>query len=1192
MSGIKAPANWGIDIYNVINTMKIEGARLPLQEGAETTLDERGRVTVGPFSEEELNGVSGWALLYSVERDDEWDISLETTPPGGRTGEGLVYQTMTLNELDAAKAADEDFDMYNKCWLAWTITINNLVAGVDAVIRGTNGPSASEIAKPHDGSGDGWKEMQNAALGKGMIRGGWGSDFIDYIEDGGSFGDWRFSSNALRRNWAFPEGDPNNSMVIGSSTYVRFLFPKGNEKVGEQGYWHWGREKFSDSRYHDGHAKDMAGATLMKAPYMGDGVSGPDGAGFTLNELKAQIEVDAAFLRKRRDAVQARIMAYAMISESEDFDDDTMDRIEELQEEAEARDLTAAEREELTNLMSGINREGLTQRAEQQQRLNELRENGEAGEFAAAMRAQEQCFLIADIVNMSKLNIVTKKEYRVPDGPAAHMIHGEIGAMVSTLMFDPAYSAYYFMTPDKLSYLTPSIKLYQVLHEYYPTIGGEEADLAKPVDFEVPFFQHITQDSILDIMIGQEGRGGGVAIKNFDWTYQGSNPANSRRDIKATLVLECQNFSDLTKDRTVTLKDDSGNDFTHNWMYADLAIRRSRDHQQAPDVLYSQLKVVVGWGLKDLGSEGETMGFTHDELQAIKNSQMTMFLTIIDHSFDIREDGTVQFKIDYRAYIEGAFTSPEASVLVTPELLASQQERTEAMAALQEELADPAGTCRPEDMAEMRRRFTQAIQREKEQAHMALLKGLEGDTATDSRIYVREVDIVEMMNFMDNPFAGMNSANPGETALPDGQSRLHQPRRHGQANYLDNLEEAINFPSTVDFNNQESSNTSEMMESVYTEEEEGKLKIPYFFLGDLIHVALENIALADTTDPKKFDQTRLLLGPIEINDFTDPDIKYQINLADIPIAVTYFLEWFLNRIQAKQEVTWYLIDFIKDIIKNLVYKTLNSDDCFQGAIRQQANFQNLYLVGSDRAGTGKDPIQQLIDDPPGDLTREWKRLFIPEVYNPPLDPDLPLLSVDRSDEPIPSHEQYDYILLYAADPQPSHLDGDFEKDLAKGIYHFHIGTNKGLVKRIKFTKTDQPYMREARFMNQGYDGLSQLREPYKIDVEMYGNARIFPGMTVYVDPRGLGYELGQPADEGSKAWTLGLGGYHMVINAQHSIARGAFDTRINCVWVLRGSAGGETTQADGAETPARNTQNCEPLNNYGEPSGYTPSSES
>ena len=297
------------------------------------------------------------------------------------------------------------------------------------------------------------------------------------------------------------------------------------------------------------------------------------------------------------------------------------------------------------------------------------------------------------------------------------------------------------------------------------------------------------------------------------------------------------------------------------------------------------------------------------------------------------------------------------------------------------------------------------------------------------------------------------------------------------------------------------------------------------------------------------------------------------------------MEWFLRRIQAKQQVVWYLMDFIKDIIKNMVFDILNSDECFNGAIRQKAKFQNLYLVGGGTGGV--DPIQARIDAPAGTMTGNFKRLFVNEVTTG----NFPILSVDRSDVNVPSYDQYNYVLLYAADPQPANLRGDFEEDLSNGIYHFHIGTNKGLVKRLKFTKTDQPYLREARYFSQGYDGFSQLREPYKVDVEMYGNARIFPGMTVYIDPSGLGYSLGSPADDGSMAWTLGLGGYHMVINVQHSIARGEFSTRVNCVWVLRGSEGGETTQSDGADTPARNTSNCEPLNNYGPPSGYDPNAD-
>ena len=117
------------------------------------------------------------------------------------------------------------------------------------------------------------------------------------------------------------------------------------------------------------------------------------------------------------------MMAHALLMESDNADEveDQMERIAELQEEARERDLTQAEQDELSALQEAVTPAGLTQRAEQQQRLNEMEENGEAGEFASAMREQEQCFLMADIVNMSKLNIAAKKEYK--DGEMDYMFH-------------------------------------------------------------------------------------------------------------------------------------------------------------------------------------------------------------------------------------------------------------------------------------------------------------------------------------------------------------------------------------------------------------------------------------------------------------------------------------------------------------------------------------------------------------------------------------------------------------------------------------------------------------------------------------------------------------------------------------------------------------------------------------------------
>ena len=41
-------------------------------------------------------------------------------------------------------------------------------------------------------------------------------------------------------------------------------------------------------------------------------------------------------------------------------------------------------------------------------------------------------------------------------------------------------------------------------------------------------------------------------------------------------------------------------------------------------------------------------------------------------------------------------------------------------------------------------------------------------------------------------------------------------------------------------------------------------------------------------------------------------------------------------------------------------------------------------------------------------------------------------------------------------------------------------------------------------MNHGHDGLMQLSAVYKVTLEMFGNTIFYPGMYIYIDPRGIG----------------------------------------------------------------------------------------
>jgi hypothetical protein len=75
---------------------------------------------------------------------------------------------------------------------------------------------------------------------------------------------------------------------------------------------------------------------------------------------------------------------------------------------------------------------------------------------------------------------------------------------------------------------------------------------------------------------------------------------------------------------------------------------------------------------------------------------------------------------------------------------------------------------------------------------------------------------------------------------------------------------------------------------------------------------------------------------------------------------------------------------------------------------------------------------------------------------------------------------------------------------------------------IKFNKTDIGGLREARFENSFINqltGLAILSNVYDVEIKCAGNTMFYPGMKIYVDPRGLSPEMGNPARDGSISLT-------------------------------------------------------------------------
>ena len=174
-------------------------------------------------------------------------------------------------------------------------------------------------------------------------------------------------------------------------------------------------------------------------------------------------------------------------------------------------------------------------------------------------------------------------------------------------------------------------------------------------------------------------RGFGCGIKDFSFTYDGSNPFSAKKSIKAKLTIFASSFDELLKSRIGTYKITTHGPqdltvtrtATREYKYADLALKTGKMPQNKDietsakcqeiaqindnlEKLNFRLKAVIGWARPNgshslFTTTSESTG--RNVMDAINESYVTLNLTPTIHEFDIDEMGRVTFTINYLAYI-------------------------------------------------------------------------------------------------------------------------------------------------------------------------------------------------------------------------------------------------------------------------------------------------------------------------------------------------------------------------------------------------------------------------------------------------------------------------------------------------------------------------------------------------------------
>jgi hypothetical protein len=316
----------------------------------------------------------------------------------------------------------------------------------------------------------------------------------------------------------------------------------------------------------------------------------------------------------------------------------------------------------------------------------------------------------------------------MPRYEKTYLLDGPPSELVNKLTYVPGSEDFAKITVPEASSLVPMIRLFKISYN-----SKGELDRERP---EIPLIFKTFTDVDSDFMSGHGAGRSGVGIKSFDWQYNGTNPATVKNDITAKLVLYFQNFNDLLKEQE------------NGFKYVDLLVRTnptSEEDKEKPiegpnetgvvenksttegDSKYYEIKATVGWApnpdyARDFSNKPNLA-------KSIKNQQVSLFLTLVEHEFSVRQDGTFELTIDYRGRIDGIMMDKRADVILDGEV-------QRQVCKLTKELEEAKSSCFQDEIENIEEKIEDVKVRARFESHTKIFT----DLLQTGRIYYAKID--------------------------------------------------------------------------------------------------------------------------------------------------------------------------------------------------------------------------------------------------------------------------------------------------------------------------------------------------------------------------------------------------------------------------------------------------------------------
>lgn len=784
----------------------------------------------------------------------------------------------------------------------------------------------------------------------------------------------------------------------------------------------------------------------------------------------------------------------------------------------------------------------------------------------------EACFLMDYIDVISAFgqtkNAAGFKNFKTIDcdpqaGGGAHEI-------ISKLTSRDGLNQFINISPAALSVLQPKVRLFKQV--YGPE--NSKTPIAEP---EFIFADFYNRQDVESIFAGQKFRVGGVGLKDVNWKLAGTNPAEAEKVINVDLTFEFQAASDLLGNRMNsdgsikagnTAEDQSIVEMQANLI--DLILHppgfeesqgvKARLSSEAGEYVskFYRIRMDVGWAdpnLVDGKFPGMTAEASEDLRRELKKQEMSLILNLVSHKLDIQENGRITLSVEYIGALEESINGNSADILSIQDKLnkvktrgsffglfgggesyddvqAGLETKRQRIADMEEyieclklnETGEDEIDAYTDNIEDLQEEIADNLEDIEEMTSDA--RGLVYQqflSVLNEKVYTFDVDEDEIEDWIKSINA--ESERPSFDGLT---SRITSGAPDSADDAADAIDEAAEERSG------DIEDVNDVIETAKDEAEDPeKGYISFLFFGDIIEAACEVMSPQMNT---QVTDSVFLVGPVVIN-HPRGTRRIVLNIADVPISYSDFQTFYFETVVRKQLASYPLKQFVKDILERLVKKTLQPSECFErGRAKRSINISLSNFTITKNVADLLQISNLYTGSPTG-------RTIISAL-------DFP------SEPPAEGEELVNCLFFYMNSYKASELRAKEGEDREKGIYHFYIGAEAGIVKSIDYSRTDVEGLREARQAE--VRNLGQIRDVYNASVTLVGNSLFYPGMKVFLNPP-LGFGApevdgyGDDNNFGSISNLLGIGGYYDVITVESGISRGGqYETTLDCVFAQSG----------------------------------------